>query len=384
MDSLIFNFVLIFVAAAIVATLALFSRQPMIVVYIVVGCVIGPHGLHLIDDAELLSDLGELGIIFLLFIVGLELPPNKLTRVLGHSAVAVAATSVLFFAICFGAGLLFGFSTQECVVLGLTGIFSSTVLAVRLLPTTILHHRHIGEIVIGLLLLQDVLAILAILYLATSANDISQANWLRPAIGLPVLLATAYIGSKFIVWPLLRKFDVFTEFTFVLFIGWCLGLAGIAYFSGLTLEIGAFVAGVALANSQVAQGVAQTLEPLRDFFIILFFFFVGASIDPKILWSVSGYVIALSVVLIAVKPVVFKYLMQWQGEPSKTGWEVGFRMGQCSEFSLLVAYVAVELMTPQAMHVVLGTTVLTMILSTYLVVFRYPNPISPFERLRVS
>lgn len=375
---------LIFVGAATFATFALFTRQPMIVVYLVVGCLLGPHVFNLVSDAEVLSELGEMGIIFLLFIVGLELPPIKLKKVLGRSAIAVLASSLVFFSIGFAAGKLLSYNLQECIVLGIAGLFSSTVLAVKLLPTTILHHRHIGEIVIGLLLLQDVLAIMALLYLATNSGGAEQANWVLPVIALPVFIAIAYLGSKFIVWPLLRKFDVFTEFTFVLFIGWCLGLAGLAYYGGLTLEIGAFIAGVALANSQSAQSVAQTLEPLRDFFIILFFFYVGSSIDPAILWEVAGYVVILSVLLIVAKPLVFHALMKWQGESPKTSWEVGFRMGQCSEFSLLIAYISIEFLSDQSMHVILGTTVLTMILSTYLVVFRYPSPIAPFDRLRVS
>ena len=375
---------LIFVGAAIFSTVALFTRQPMLVVYLVVGCLLGPHVFDLVSDAEVLSELGEMGIIFLLFIVGLELPPIKLKKVLGRSAVAVLVSSLVFFAIGFTIGKVLSYSLQECIVLGIAGIFSSTVLAVKLLPTTILHHRHIGEIVIGLLLLQDVVAILALLYLATNSGEEAQSAWVLPVIALPIFISIAYVGSKYVVWPLLRKFDVFTEFTFVLFIGWCLGLAGLAYFCGLTLEIGAFIAGVALANSRAAQSVAQTLEPLRDFFIILFFFYVGSSIDPAILWEVSAYVVILSLLLVVAKPLVFHMLLKWQGESSKTSWEVGFRMGQCSEFSLLIAYVAVELLSAQLTHVILGTTVLTMLISTYLVVFRYPSPIAPIDRLRVS
>ena len=153
---------------------------------------------------------------------------------------------------------------------------------------------------------------------------------------------------------------------------------------GLPVEIGAFIAGVVLANSPASQGIAQTLEPLRDFFLVLFFFYVGASVDPRMLWDVALQVALLALVLIALKPVVFRYLIASQGETKATSWEVGIRLGQCSEFSLLVLYLAATQMSDTSMLVVLGATVLTILVSSYIVVFKYKNPLALSDRLRVD
>ena len=136
------------------------------------------------------------------------------------------------------------------------------------------------------------------------------------------------------------RFDVFTEYMFLLYIGWCLAVAAIAHACGLGFELGAFIAGVSLANSPVSQSVAEMLEPLRDFFLILFFFTVGARVDimlvPDVIWQAA----LLAAILIALKPVAFRYLLALRRVRSPIAWEVGVRLGQCSEFSLLVLFVA--------------------------------------------
>ena len=155
------SMLLIFTACAVLGAIATIGRQPLIMVYIVLGCALGPYGLQWVTDDKTLSDLGHIGIIFLLFIVGLELPPQKIRNVLRQSIVTVLVSTATFFLVGMGIGKLFGFSTLEAVIAGIAVVFSSTVVGIKFLPKTVLHHRHIGEIVIGLLLLQDLLAIIA-------------------------------------------------------------------------------------------------------------------------------------------------------------------------------------------------------------------------------
>jgi Kef-type K+ transport system membrane component KefB len=201
---------------------------------------------------------------------------------------------------------------------------------------------------------------------------------------LPLLVALAYAGVRFVVLPLIKRFDAFHEFIFLLALGWCLGLATAAHAAGLSFEIGAFVAGVALAISPISQYIAESLRPLRDFFLVLFFFSVGAGLDIALMLHVLLPVLLLAMAIVAAKPVVFATLLRWQGEAPDTAWESGYRLGQASEFSLLMTYVAAStaLLGNEAAHVIQGATVLTMILSTYVVVFRYPTPIAVSNRLR--
>ena len=379
------TFFVIFSGAAVLAAAALYTRQPLIVAYIAIGCAFGPYGFALVEDAQLLAEAGEVGIIFLLFLVGLDLPPAKVKSMFGASVLAALASCAVFFVIGFVMMLLFSFTLAEAAIVGVACMFSSTILGIKLLPTTVLHHRHTGEIVISLLLIQDLIAVIALLVLAGASGDEGNllTTTLTVVVALPVVVGVAFAGVWFVVVPLLRRFDVFREFTFLLAIGWCLGIASLSHTLYLSWEIGAFVAGVSLANSPIAQYITENLRPLRDFFLVLFFFSVGAVIDPALLLSVWLPTVLLAVALVAAKPPVFRYLLRWQKETPEVAREVGFRLGQASEFSLLLVYVAgVALLSPEAAHVVQGATVLTLLLSTYLVIFRFPSPIAISPNLR--
>lgn len=380
------SFFLIFAGAALVASAALYTRQPLLVAYIIVGAVLGPHGLKLVSDPQLLSEIAEIGIIFLLFLVGLDLPPAKLRNMAGKGALAAALTSLVFFVVGYSVMLAFGFSNTEALITGMACTFSSTILGIKLLPTTVLHHRHVGEIVVALLLIQDLIAILGLIMLASyggSWTDTAQSLG-TALLALPVLTLVAIFGVRLILLPLITRFDAFNEFIFLLALGWCLGLASIASLFGLSFEIGAFVAGVSLATSPISQYIAEALRPLRDFFLVLFFFTVGAEINVALLLEVLLPTLFLAAALIALKPPTFALALRMQHEPPALGWEVGYRMGQMSEFSLLLSYVAIGagLLSSEAAHVVQGATVLTLLVSSYLVIFRYPSPIAISARLR--
>ncbi len=384
--SIVGSLFLIFTGAAVLATLALYSRQPLLVAYIALGVLLGPYGFELVTDARLLSEIAEFGIVFLLFLVGLDLPPRKLRNMVGETMLTAIGTTAAFFAIGFGVMWGFGFTLVEAAITGIACAFSSTILGIKLLPTTVLHHRHVGEIVVSLLLIQDLLAIFALIVINGSGSsiDATLTTLGQSVVALPVLMLLAFAAVKFVILPLLTKFDDFREFIFLLTLGWCLGLASLADLMGLSYAIGAFIAGVSLATSPISQYIAESLRPLRDFFLVLFFFSVGATIDPSVLSQVLVPTVLLGVVLIAAKPTVFAWLLKWQHEESRASWEVGFRLGQLSEFSLLLSYTALSagLVGSSAAHVIEGATILTLLLSSYCVIFRYPSPIAISDALR--
>jgi len=384
--SIVSSLFLIFTGAAVLATLALYSRQPLLVAYIALGVLLGPYGFELVTDARLLSEIAEFGIVFLLFLVGLDLPPRKLRNMVGETMLTALGTSAVFFTIGFGVMWAFGFTMVEAAITGVAAVFSSTILGIKLLPTTVLHHRHVGEIVVSLLLIQDLLAIFALIMINGSGTSIDDTltSLGQSIVALPLLMALAFGAVKFVILPLLTQFDDFREFIFLLTLGWCLGLASLADLMGLSYAIGAFVAGVSLATSPISQYIAENLRPLRDFFLVLFFFSVGASLDPAVLTQVIVPTLLLGLVLIAAKPIVFAWLLKWQREESKASWEVGFRLGQLSEFSLLLSYTALSagLVGTSAAHVIEGATILTLLISSYFVIFRYPSPIAISDALR--
>ena len=263
-DSLLFSFFLIFSGAAVLSTIALFFRQPLLVAYICVGALLGPYGLAYISDASLLTDIAEFGIIFLLFLLGLDMQPSKLISTLRKTFLVTLASSSVFVILGYSTGLLFGFSQIESLVIGFSLIFSSTIIGIKLLPTTVLHQKHMGELMVGILLMQDFIAIFLITFL--DAGNLQQSAALRVLIAFPLLLVFAYFTTQYVLIKLIARFDHFKEYIFLLAIGWCLGLSELGAALGLSAEIGAFVAGVALATSPISLYIADRLKPLRDFF----------------------------------------------------------------------------------------------------------------------
>lgn len=379
------SFFLIFTGAAIIASMAIFARQPLLVAYIALGAIVGPYGMGWVHDVGLLAEISQTGIIFLLFLLGLDMQPQALLTVF-RKVTAITLISSAIFAITGGLiALAFGYSHLESLVIGLAMMFSSTIIGIKLLPTTILHHRHIGEMMIGLLLIQDFIAIFVLLaLLSSSEGSLDAMQMLKTLAGLPLLIALSFALVRFVLLKLIARFDRVSEYIFLLALGWCMGIAELAEVVGLSREIGAFLAGITLATSPISQHIALSLKPLRDFFLIMFFFSLGAGFNLTLLPDIILPAIVLSVAMLAIKPVVFRLLLMQQHERKKLAWDMGFRLGQISEFSLLIAYVAFNaaIIGKLGSHVIQAATIISFMVSSYIVVFNFPNPIAVKDELR--
>ena len=379
------SFFLIFTGAAIVASLALYGRQPLLVAYIALGVILGPSGLAAIDNVKLMAEMSNIGIIFLLFLLGLDMQPRALISVMRKATFVGLISCAIFLGLGYALGQLFGFTNTESWVIGMAMMFSSTIIGIKLLPTTILHHRHLGEMMVGLLLFQDFVAIACMMILLSgSPGEVNVVRLGLSFAALPVLVALAWGGVKYILQPLLVRFDRFHEYVFLLALGWCMGLAELAEVMGLSREIGAFIAGITLATSPISQYIALNLKPLRDFFLILFFFSLGAQFNLAMLPEIALPAVIAAIAVLAIKPVVFRYLLGQQSERNVLAWDIGFRLGQISEFSLLIAYLAMsqKLIGSAAAHLIQATAILTFLVSSYIVVLNFPNPIAIKDRLR--
>ena len=366
-------------------TIALFTRQVLPVFYIVLGALIGPGGFKLIPELAIVDELAHIGIIFLLFLLGMDLYPQKLLKIFQSVSLVTATTSVIFFGLGFAVASFFGFTTVEAVVTGIATGFSSTIIGIKLLPTTVLHHRHLGELMIGILLLQDLLAILALIVIQGIGDQtITGYAVVIPLITLPGFVAVAFLIERYVLRVLLRKFDQIHEYLFLMTIGWCLGMAQLSDLLGLSNEIGAFVAGVALAASPIARYIADRLQAVRDFFLVLFFVAMGAHFDGGAFASVIIPSLVLACLVLIIKPVAYRFFLSFFGEKNNTEWELGFRLGQLSEFSILIVFVAIAsgVISSTVANFLLIATVLTFVGSSYLVVFRYPTPVAVSDRLR--
>lgn len=384
-DPVVFTIFLIFTGAAILATLALYARQAMIVAYILLGIVIGPFGVGLVEDSEVTQEIAHIGIMFLLFLLGLNLYPQKLLALVKKTTLITGISSLLFALIGAATGWLLGFSWSENLIIGGTLMFSSTIIGLKLLPLTVLHHKHTGEVIISILLLQDLIAIVILLILETTGRaQFATLELLILLLSLPGLILFAFLFSRYVLVALISRFDKIQEYIFLLAIGWCLGMAELAAAVGLSHEIGAFIAGVALATSPISDFIADSLRPLRDFFLVIFFFSLGASLNLEILMDVLIPALVIAATVLILKPIVFKILLQKSGESAQRSREIGFRLGQISEFSLLIATLALDhgVIGHRASYLIQLSTLLTFIASSYIIVLRFPTPIAVTDDLR--
>lgn len=384
-QSIEYSMFLIFTGAALLATLALFARQAMIVGYIVLGVLMGPWGFSLISDAGLIQDIANIGIIFLLYLLGLDLLPQQLWRMLGEALRITLTSSAAFLLAVFLITWSFGYHVLDAILTGVALMFSSTIIGLKLLPTTVLHHRHTGQIIISVLLIQDLIAIVVLLLLEGYGKGVNLVlDMSLQVAALPVLIAIAILLERYVLIRLIQKFDRIHEYVFLLAIAWCMGIAELAGQFGLSHEIGAFVAGVTLASSPIALFITERLKPLRDFFLIIFFFSMGAGFNVSGVHEIIIPAMLLALFVILAKPAVFSYLLADTGEKSPISREVGFRLGQASEFSLLIAALAVKsnITGPNTANLIQLTTLITFIASSYIIVLCYPTPIAVTDRLR--
>ena len=384
-ESVIFYIFVIFTGAAILATLALYARQSLLVVYIILGVLVGPSLFGLVNDDVVIKQIAHIGVIFLLFLIGINLPPQKLLLMLRKTSIIAGISSLVFLVIGVGCGLVFGFSMKESIIIGVALMFSSTIIGLKLLPTTVLHHQHTGEIIISILLLQDIIAIVILMLLPVQwRNGLPLMEMVQLVLSLLGLITFAYLFERFVLIKLIRRFNRIHEYIFLMAIGWCLGMAELSATMGLSAEVGAFIAGVALATSPIALFIGDNLRPLRDFFLVIFFFALGASFDLSLLGGVLLPSLVVAVVSLLIKPFVFKALLIRYNEPDNVSLEVGVRLGQISEFSLFIAVLALQLgvIGREASYVIQLSTMLTFIFSSYFIVMRYPSPIAVSDDLR--
>ncbi|MCR9191040.1 MAG: cation:proton antiporter [Gammaproteobacteria bacterium] len=383
--AIFYTMFLIFAGAAVFSTAVLYTRQSLLVAYILLGAALGPWGLKWISDLSNVNDIGEVGIIFLLFLLGLHLQPQNLLHMLKKVTWIAMLSSVIFAVIAYLIGCWFGLTRVESFVLGAAMMFSSTIIGLKLLPTTILHHQHTGEVMISVLLMQDIIAIIVLITI-NGAQD-GHFSWhdvISVVVALPLLILFGFAFERYVLVKLLARFDRTQEYVFLLSIGWCLGMALAAEKMGLSQEVGAFVGGVALASSPISLFIAESLKPLRDFFLVMFFFSVGAKFNFGYASQVVIPACILALLMLVIKPLCFNLMLRRAGEKKSVSKEVGIRLGQASEFSLLLATIGVstKVISEAASNLIQATTILTFIVSSYLVVLKYPTPMSLSDSLR--
>ncbi len=385
MDSFILDLSVLLVGAAILSYFAVLLKQPIIIAYILCGIIAGPWGFGWIKNVDFIDGISHLGITLLLFLAGLSLNPKELVRLFQKTAIVTFINCLFSFVIAFAFAYLFRFSLIDSLCIGLALMFSSTILVVKLLPTTTLHQGKMGSSCIGVLILQDLIAIAVLAFIRSlGAEEGSVLSFSILSVKLIFFIAGLFLFQLVVLKKVMARVDRLQEVLFVFGLAWCFGIASISHSMGLFYETGAFFAGVVLAEHKVSLFISESLKPLRDFFLVLFFFTLGAKLDLFIMKDIFVPALILATVFVVFKPLVLKKAFILSGENDEFSREASIRLGQLSEFSLLVALLAVELshISTSAAQLIQLTTIFTFIASSYIVVLKLPTPIGVSTQLR--
>lgn len=383
MTNIFFDIAIVVVVSAGLAWIALLSRQPVIIAYVVTGAILGPWGLKIVGKVDFINEVSHIGVTLLLFLAGLVLHPKRLMQLFKQTFLVTILSSLTFGAISALFVSFIGFSQTECIIVGLSMMFSSTILVVKLLPTTTLHHKHMGSLCIGVLIIQDLIAVLILMFLNPDRSGSSWSPYQIP-LAFIALVGTAFIFEQYVLRRVIRQVDHYHEVLFLVALAWCFGLSVAAEKIGFSNEVGAFIAGLALARNPISLFFSEGLKFFRDFFLVLFFFTLGAKIDFLVVQSIILPALLLAVMLIVLKPLILMLFFRLSGETGSFSREIGIRLGQASEFSLIISVLAYDsgLIGKAPSQMIQFVAITTIILSSYMTVFMCPTPLGTRKTLK--
>ncbi len=390
----ILELAIVVILAAALGIAARLLKQPIVLAYIATGIVIGVFGFFNLSDKEIFKTFSDLGIMFLLFLVGLEINYTSL-RLVGKPSVIVGLGQIIFtFIFGFFIALFFDYNYLHSAYIAIALTFSSTIIVVKLLSEKKDLNSLYGKISIGFLLIQDLVAILILIFLAgiQSGQEIAINDIVLTIIkGLGIFMLMLWLGRK--IFPFIfDKIAHSQELLFLTSLAWCLGVATAVSKAGFSIEIGGFLAGLALANSSENFQIAGKIKPLRDFFVLIFFVILGSSLIfsgfDNLLWPI----IIFSLFVLIGNPLIVFTIMWLMGYRKRTSFLTGLTTAQISEFSLILAALGFSLghITESIMALITAIGVITITLSTYLIVhsesiFRFFSPyLKIFERKKLK
>ena len=348
-------------------------KQPPILAYILTGIILGPLTLIHINDAEAMRSLAEIGITLLLFMLGLELRFSELKSVGKISIITGIGQIVFTTVIGFLIATFLGFSQITSLYIAIALTFSSTIIIVKLLSDKRDLNSLYGKISVGFLLVQDFVAIIALIFLSgfSTGNNVSYNDFLIIILKAVVLFGWVILLSKKLLPYLINKIAHSSETLFLFSLAWAFGIAAVVSSPaiGFSIEIGGFLAGLALANSYESYQIITKIRPLRDFFITIFFVTLGMGLLISDFSTILIPGIILSLFVLIGNPLIVMILMGLLGYKKRTGFLAGLTVAQISEFSLIVMFMGNRIGHVSDQHVALITFVgaITFVISTYMI-----------------
>jgi Kef-type K+ transport system membrane component KefB len=363
--------------AAVIGALALWLRQPLIIAFIFAGILLGPAGLdwvHALDQVDLFA---KLGIGLLLFVVGLKLDPHLIRSVGPVAMVAGFGQMAMTAAFGYVLALALGMTSMGAFYVAAALTFSSTIIIVKLLSDKREIDALHGRIALGILIMQDIVVIILMIGLTAYGGETSESHFGRQmleVVGKGIgFLALVAIATRYLLPSLLRSLARWPELVTLFAIAWAIGLASLGTGLGFSKEVGAFVAGVALAATPYRAILAARLVSLRDFLLLFFFIDLGVQIDMGHLGAALGPAILLSVIVLVGKPIMIMAFVGAMGYAKRTAATAGLAMGQISEFSLILAALGLSLghIDKSTMGLITLVGLITIGLSTYMILYSH-------------
>lgn len=366
------QFSLVILVVLVVSVIMRLLKQPLIIGYILSGILAGPFFFNLVQESEAIGLFSEMGIAFLLFIVGLHLSP-KVIKEVGKVSLITGLGQILFtFVVGYFAAILLGFDSTTAIFIAIALTFSSTIIIMKLLSDKDALEKLYGKVSIGFLLVQDLVAILILIVVASLAGGENSGNVLISTLLKGVILIAVLVPISRYVLPKFSEFIARSqEFLFLFAIAWGFGLSLLFVYAGFSIEVGALIAGIMLSMTPYSYEISSKLKPLRDFFLISFFIILGSQM---VFSNFSNFVIpaiVFALIVVIGNPLIVMVLMGRLGYSKKSGFMSGLTVAQIGEFSLIFVALAVKVgyITKEIMSFITLISLLTIFGCTYLILY---------------
>lgn len=373
MEEIFVQLAIILAVAFVVSYLVRAFKQPIVIGYIIAGIIISPFIIGLGASKSIIDIFSKFGIAFLLFIVGLHLNPKVIKEVGTSSLLIGLAQMILTFVLGFlASSFLFGYDFITSSYIGIALAFSSTIIVTKLLSDKYQLDSLFGKISIGILIIQDFVAVAVLMFISSTAGHANFASFaLKGLLGGGGLVIFLFLFGFFIIPRLTHAIAKSQELLFLFSITWCFLIAGLFYYLGFSIEIGALVAGVVLSISPYSTEISAKIRPLRDFFLIIFFIILGLNIEILNMGSIVFNAIIFSLIALLFKPIILMIFSAIFSYTKRTNFLVGTTLAQISEFSLIVLALGVAIghISPEVLSTLTLTGIITIALSTYMIIY---------------
>ena len=349
LPALISDLALILGAAAVVTILFRWLKQPLVLGYIIAGFLVGPH-FHLlptIHEIENIQGWADIGVIFLLFGLGLEFSFKKLVKVGGTAAITAIIEVMATMAVGYGIGKLMGWSFMDCIFFGGILCIASTTIIIRAFGELGVKSQQFASVVLGVLIIEDLVAVLLMVLLSTVAvsQQFEGAEMIASILKLAFFLGLWFLSGIFFIPSLLKRLQTLMndEMMLIFSLALCFGMVFLAAQAGFSSALGAFIMGSILAETLQGKKIESLLTPVKNLFGAIFFVSVGMMINPQMLVEYTGPIIAGVLVLLIGKPMFVTIGAVISGQPLKTSIQSGMSLSQIGEFSFIIATLGLTL-----------------------------------------